>query len=45
MTIGIEQFRDPRELGLDRMLLQPFRGASGPYPIGRDEKGELTCIV
>ena len=25
MTIGIEQFRDPRELRLDRMLLQPFR--------------------
>ena len=25
MTIGIEQFRDPRELQLDRMLLQPFR--------------------
>jgi sterol desaturase/sphingolipid hydroxylase (fatty acid hydroxylase superfamily) len=26
MTLGIEQFRDPRELGLGRMLLQPFRG-------------------
>jgi hypothetical protein len=26
MAIGIEQFRQPRELGLDRMLLQPFRG-------------------
>ena len=25
MTIGIEQFRAPRELWLDRMLLQPFR--------------------
>ena len=25
MTIGLEQFRDPRELRLDRMLLQPFR--------------------
>src|SRR4030042_3453827 len=24
MTIGIEQFRDTRELGLDKMLLQPF---------------------
>jgi sterol desaturase/sphingolipid hydroxylase (fatty acid hydroxylase superfamily) len=34
MTIGIEQFRDPRELGLDRMLLQPFRGDTGRYPIG-----------
>jgi sterol desaturase/sphingolipid hydroxylase (fatty acid hydroxylase superfamily) len=34
MIIGIEQFRDPRELGLDRMLLQPFRGDAGPYPLG-----------
>jgi sterol desaturase/sphingolipid hydroxylase (fatty acid hydroxylase superfamily) len=25
MTIGIDAFRDTRELGLDRMLLQPFR--------------------
>jgi len=25
MTIGIEQFRDPKELRLDRMLSQPFR--------------------
>jgi hypothetical protein len=37
MTIGIEQFRDPRELGLDRMLLQPFRGDPGRYPLGRRE--------
>ena len=34
MTIGIDQFRDPRELGLDRMLLQPFRGGAGRYPLG-----------
>src|SRR5260221_9233197 len=34
MTIGIEQFRDPRELGLDRMLLQPFCGDAGRYPLG-----------
>lgn len=26
MTIGIEQFRTPRELWLDRMLVQPFIG-------------------
>jgi sterol desaturase/sphingolipid hydroxylase (fatty acid hydroxylase superfamily) len=37
MTIGIEQFRDARELGLDRMLLQPFRGEAGRYPLGRRE--------
>ncbi|MCL6608564.1 MAG: sterol desaturase family protein [Geminicoccaceae bacterium] len=30
MTIGIELFREPRQLWLDRMLTQPFRGpASG----------------
>src|SRR5215218_1051893 len=37
MTIGIEQFREPRELRLDRMLLQPFREGVGPYPLGRRE--------
>jgi sterol desaturase/sphingolipid hydroxylase (fatty acid hydroxylase superfamily) len=31
MTIGIAQFREPRELWLDRMLLQPFRGPAGGY--------------
>jgi sterol desaturase/sphingolipid hydroxylase (fatty acid hydroxylase superfamily) len=33
MTIGIEQFRELRELWLDRMLLQPFRGPAGAYAI------------
>jgi sterol desaturase/sphingolipid hydroxylase (fatty acid hydroxylase superfamily) len=37
MTIGIEQFRDQRELRLDRMLLQPFRDGDGRYPLGRRE--------
>jgi len=37
MTIGIEQFRAPRELGLDRMLLQPLHGDAGRYPLGRRE--------
>lgn len=37
MTIGIEQFRDTRELGLDKMLLQPFRGHVGRYPLGYKE--------
>jgi sterol desaturase/sphingolipid hydroxylase (fatty acid hydroxylase superfamily) len=32
MTIGIAQFRDARELWLDRMLTQPFREDSGPQP-------------
>ena len=39
MTIGIEQFRSPRELWLDRMLLQPFRSEDGRYAISRREEG------
>ncbi len=35
MTIGINLFRDPKELGLERMLLQPFGAAAGDYPINR----------
>ena len=35
MTIGLDQFRDPGELRLDRMLTQPFRESVGRYPIGR----------
>ena len=38
IIIGIEQFRDPAELRLDRMLLQPFRDPSGPHPFGGDDK-------
>lgn len=37
MTIGIEQFRDARELRLDRMLLQPWRDEIGNYPLGYRE--------
>ena len=37
MTIGIEQFRDPRELSFDRMLSQPFREDDRLYPLGRRE--------
>lgn len=37
MTIGIGQFRDPRELRLDRMLTQPLRDDDRAYPLGRRE--------
>jgi sterol desaturase/sphingolipid hydroxylase (fatty acid hydroxylase superfamily) len=33
MTIGIEQFREARELLIDRMLSQPFRRSAGVYAI------------
>ena len=35
MAIGIEQFREPGEQRLDRMLTQPFREATKSYPLGR----------
>lgn len=35
MTIGIEQFREPTQLHLHRMLAQPFIGTAGPYAIIR----------
>jgi sterol desaturase/sphingolipid hydroxylase (fatty acid hydroxylase superfamily) len=35
MTIGIEQFREPGEQRLDRMLTQPFREDYRSYPLGR----------
>lgn len=37
MTIGIEQFRDARELQLHRMLAQPFRGKVQSYALGHRE--------
>jgi len=37
MTIGIQQFRDPSEQRLDRMLTQPFRDDDRAYPLGRRE--------
>ncbi|MGH7863477.1 MAG: sterol desaturase family protein [Candidatus Binataceae bacterium] len=33
MTIGIDQFREPGELALARMLTQPFREGAGRYPL------------
>lgn len=37
MIIGIEQFRTPRDLWLDRMLIQPVRGPASGYPINRED--------
>ena len=37
MTVGVERVRDPIELRLDRMLLQPLREANDGYPILRRE--------
>lgn len=35
MTIGLDMFREPGQLRLDRMLVQPFIGPAGDYPINR----------
>jgi sterol desaturase/sphingolipid hydroxylase (fatty acid hydroxylase superfamily) len=40
MTIGIESFRNPAELRLDRMLLQPLRGGDDGYPALRRGKSD-----
>lgn len=35
MTIGVDAFRTPADLRLDRLLLQPFRDTPGGYAINR----------
>jgi len=40
MTIGIEQFRTPRDLWLDWMLIQPVRGPASGYAINRERREE-----
>lgn len=37
MTVGVMQFREQRDLWLDRLLVQPLRDDAGRYPIGRRE--------
>jgi len=37
MTIGLEQFRDGGVERLDRMLVLPFVGQTGDYPVNRPE--------
>jgi sterol desaturase/sphingolipid hydroxylase (fatty acid hydroxylase superfamily) len=35
MTIGVDAFRSPADLRLDRLLVQPFRNTPGGYAINR----------
>jgi sterol desaturase/sphingolipid hydroxylase (fatty acid hydroxylase superfamily) len=35
MTVGVDAFRTPDELRLDRLLVQPLRDTPGQYPINR----------
>ena len=37
MTIGIDRFRTRRDLWIDRMLIQPIRGSTGSYAIGKGD--------
>ncbi len=39
MTIGLAQFRDAGRLSLGHILLLPFRGSPGAYPLGRRDDG------
>ena len=38
MTIGVDAFRSPEDLRLDRLLVQPFRDTPGAYPINRRQE-------
>jgi sterol desaturase/sphingolipid hydroxylase (fatty acid hydroxylase superfamily) len=38
MTIGLDAFRTPEDLRLDRLLLQPLRDVPGAYPISRRQE-------
>jgi sterol desaturase/sphingolipid hydroxylase (fatty acid hydroxylase superfamily) len=40
MTLGVDQFREPAELRLDRLLLQPLRSDVRGYPVGRRDTKE-----
>ena len=42
MTIGLNQFRDPSVLTLPRLLILPFIGALGNYPINRRGAGRTA---
>lgn len=42
MTLGLAQFRNPRELWLDRMLTQPLREDPGPQPFNGTLGSALT---
>jgi sterol desaturase/sphingolipid hydroxylase (fatty acid hydroxylase superfamily) len=40
MTIGLEQFRDESVERLDRMLVLPFVGQTGEYPVNRPHQAD-----
>lgn len=40
MTLGIDQFRDAKELRLHRMLLQPFRNSPAPRPAAHSDASD-----
>lgn len=42
MTIGINQFRDPKWERLDKMLIQPFVGPTDSYPLNRRSEANLA---
>lgn len=45
MPLGLEQFRDPRDLTLVGSLVLPFRGRSGVYPLGRGDQRAADRVI
>jgi sterol desaturase/sphingolipid hydroxylase (fatty acid hydroxylase superfamily) len=45
MRLGLEQFRDPRDLTLVGSLVLPFRGRPGVYPLGRGDVRSAGRVV
>jgi sterol desaturase/sphingolipid hydroxylase (fatty acid hydroxylase superfamily) len=42
MTLGLDQFRNPGRLTLPWMLMLPFVGETGGYPLGRGDRQAAT---
>lgn len=43
ITLGLEQFRDPKELRIDRMLLQPWRNPAPSVVRGENRKAGMKA--
>jgi sterol desaturase/sphingolipid hydroxylase (fatty acid hydroxylase superfamily) len=42
MTIGVDAFRTPKDLRIDRLLIQPLLNTPGAYPINRRPEPRVT---
>ncbi len=44
IAIGIEQFRERRDMRVDRLLMQPPSNSSSIDPLNRDPESCATCV-